>query len=361
MKISSYIAHDGKRRAITYVRNILAQYFPRFLSFRPIAIDIYPTFRCNLRCVHCSYWQQKHQHGELSTDQWKEVIADLRQWLGPFTLRVCGGEPLVRKDLIDILTFAHRQGIFTVLSTNGTLISHDLARDIIESRLDFISISLDSLKENVHDSLRGIPGSYIKAKNAIDLLKGKIEKIQVMTTIMACNLDEILDLVSFCEENRISISFQGLYGFDGNKGSFSSTWIQQLWPESKKAEKVFDTLLLRKRKSHSMVDAPGYLRRLKSYYLDSGHSFGSISYRCRAHERNFRIGDTGDVTFCHNSGSLGNVTTEFPQVIWDSSKASQIRTKLKQCPENCSFVRCYYYETLPETIGKFKNYFKYRN
>ncbi|NQU19376.1 radical SAM protein [bacterium] len=357
MRIPFNIARAGKTRAITYIKNVLAQYFPNAFSFRPTAIDIYPTFRCNLKCIHCNYWRHKFQGGELPAGKWNEIIIDLRKWLGVFTLRICGGEPLVRRDIIDIIAFARGQGIFTVLSTNGTLISQDFAEAILQSKLNFISISLDSLRESVHDSLRGVPGSYLKVRRAIDLLKGKIEKIQIMTTIMDCNLDEILDLVNFCEDNKILISFQGLYGFDGNREKPSNTPINRLWPQNKKVEQVFDALLSRKSKSRSMVDAQGYLRMLKAYYLDFQNYTINMPYRCRAYERNFRIGDTGDVTFCHSSDSLGNVIAELPQKIWNSGKASQIRTRLKYCEMDCFFVRCYYYEGLAEMFAKFKNYF----
>jgi len=346
----------GKAKIITCLRGILSQYYPKVFQCLPVAVDIYPTFRCNLECIHCDNRKQAIESRELILDTWKAIITDLRKWLGPFILRICGGEPLMRPDIIDIIVFAKSQGVFTVLSTNGTLISRDLSVRIIRSGLDFIAISLDSLRADIHDSLRGTSGSYIKAREAIDLLNGKIGMMQIMTTIMSCNIDEILSLVDFCDDNNIFISFQGLYGFHNSNEHISKGSRKELWPDTKKTNQIFDILLSKKNRSRCIIDAAGYLRGLKAYYLDPQNYMYNVPYRCRAYNRNFRINDVGNVTFCHNSGILGNITMQKPEVIWNSQKAYYARERLRHCPENCCFVRCYYCEGIKDMLNKFIKY-----
>ena len=356
MKDPLHIIKIGYTGLIAHICNYLASYFPNIFRPRPIAIDIYPTFRCNLKCIHCNYWQHKSQNGELSTDKWREIIINLKKWLGTFSLRICGGEPLMRTDLIDIVKFAHQQGIFTVLSTNGSLITKDVADRIIESGLDFISISLDSLKEGVYDYLRGEPGTYRKTRQAIMFLQGRINTLQIHTTIIKHNLDEILDLVRFCEDNGLLISFQGLYGMRVSKTEIANPKDSNLWPLDKsKISQIFDELLLKKRKGHSIKDSFGYLKSLRAYYLDLQDFKGNTNGPCLSYQRNFRIRYDGVVTFCRHYDSIGNITTAPPQKIWNSKEAFLIREKMKNCHRSCAFIRSYYNEGLLEKVVKFKD------
>ena len=115
------------------------------------------TKRCNLKCVHC-YAQAVPVDGadDISTEQAKTMIDDLAAYGAPVML-FSGGEPLVRKDLVELASHATSKGMRAVISTNGTLITKEKARELKGVGLSYVGISLDGMEE-VHDRFRGVPG-----------------------------------------------------------------------------------------------------------------------------------------------------------------------------------------------------------
>ncbi|ABB39371.1 Radical SAM domain protein [Oleidesulfovibrio alaskensis G20] len=163
------------------------------------------TRRCNLKCVHC-YAQAVDPEGndEISTEQGKEIIRDLAQYGAPVML-FSGGEPLVRKDLVELAKFATEQGMRAVISTNGTLITKEKARELKEVGLSYVGISLDGMEE-VHNKFRGVPNSFKKALEGIENCKAEGLKVGLRFTINKRNAPEvpkIFDLIKELEIPRI--------------------------------------------------------------------------------------------------------------------------------------------------------------
>ncbi|HOK55035.1 MAG TPA: radical SAM protein, partial [Armatimonadota bacterium] len=101
--------------------------------------------RCNLKCVHCySNSENKDYEGELSTQEARDMIADLGQFGAPVLL-FSGGEPLMREDLFELASFAIECGIRPVISTNGTLITKSVAKRIKETGFGYVGIFLDGI------------------------------------------------------------------------------------------------------------------------------------------------------------------------------------------------------------------------
>ncbi len=133
------------------------------------------TRRCNLKCVHC-YAQAVDPDGqdEISTSQAKEIIDDLAAFGAPVML-FSGGEPLVRKDLVELASYATGKGMRAVISTNGTLITKEKARELKDVGLSYVGISLDGTEET-HDKFRGVPGSYKKHFKVLKTVKPRDSK-----------------------------------------------------------------------------------------------------------------------------------------------------------------------------------------
>ncbi|MDP7239912.1 MAG: radical SAM protein, partial [Dehalococcoidia bacterium] len=88
------------------------------------------TQRCNLRCIHCyASAGDGHYPGELTTAEGRALIEDLARYGAPVLL-FSGGEPTMREDLVELLTLATARGLRAVISTNGTLITPEMARDM---------------------------------------------------------------------------------------------------------------------------------------------------------------------------------------------------------------------------------------
>ncbi|MFZ5810712.1 MAG: 12,18-didecarboxysiroheme deacetylase [Thermodesulfobacteriota bacterium] len=148
------------------------------------------TRRCNLKCVHC-YAKALDEHGkdEIDTTQAKAIIDDLAAYGAPVML-FSGGEPLVRKDLVELAHHAVSKGMRAVISTNGTLITPEKAKELKAVGLSYVGISLDG-GEEIHDRFRGVPGAFKKALRGIENCQNEGLKVGLRFTINKRNAVEI--------------------------------------------------------------------------------------------------------------------------------------------------------------------------
>ena len=163
------------------------------------------TQRCNLKCVHC-YAKALPEDGgdDISTEQAKGIIDDLSAYGAPVML-FSGGEPLVRRDLPELAKYAVGKGMRAVISTNGTLITKEKARELKEVGLSYVGISLDGMEE-VHDHFRAVPGSFKKALEGIANCQAEGLKVGLRFTLNKRNQGEVpklFDLLRDLEVPRI--------------------------------------------------------------------------------------------------------------------------------------------------------------
>jgi len=160
------------------------------------------TRRCNLKCVHC-YAQAVDPEGkdDISTDQAKTMIDDLAAYGAPVML-FSGGEPIVRQDLTELADHATQRGMRAVISTNGTLITKEKAKELKAVQLSYVGISLDG-GEEVHDKFRGVPNSFKKALQGIENCKAEGLKVGLRFTINKRNAGEIPKLFQLLRDYEV--------------------------------------------------------------------------------------------------------------------------------------------------------------
>ena len=160
------------------------------------------TRRCNLKCVHC-YAQAVDPDGkdEISTEQGKAIISDLAAYGAPVML-FSGGEPLVRQDLPELASYATEKGMRAVISTNGTLITKEKARELKAINLSYVGISLDGAEE-IHDKFRGVPNSFKKALEGLENCKAEGLKVGLRFTINKRNVVEIPKVFKLLRELEV--------------------------------------------------------------------------------------------------------------------------------------------------------------
>jgi Fe-coproporphyrin III synthase len=160
------------------------------------------TRKCNLKCVHCyAHATDEALADELTTAEGKALIDDLAQFGAPVML-FSGGEPLVRKDLPDLAAYAVEKGMRAVISTNGTLITADMARTLKAIGLSYVGISLDGMQP-VNDRFRGVPGAFDKALDGIRNCQEAGIKVGLRFTINRYNVDEIPAIFDLLEDMNI--------------------------------------------------------------------------------------------------------------------------------------------------------------
>jgi radical SAM protein with 4Fe4S-binding SPASM domain len=126
--------------------------------FRPLMVKIKLLWDCNLACGMCDYWRQGGS-SPLSFSLVTRVLDELAA-LGCLKVHFSGGEPTIRPDLPDIIAYARRLKLRATLTTNGTLLTRDLARRLVKAGLNSACVSIDSPVRSVHDRLRGAPGAF---------------------------------------------------------------------------------------------------------------------------------------------------------------------------------------------------------
>ncbi len=147
------------------------------------------TRRCNLRCAHCYAQAVDEDLQEISTRKAKQIIDDLATFGSPVLL-LSGGEPLLRQDLTELASYAVQKGMRAVISSNGTMISRDKARELKSIGLSYVGISLDG-GPAVHDSFRGVPGAFVKAMQGLENCQQEGLKVGLRFTVFKKNMQEV--------------------------------------------------------------------------------------------------------------------------------------------------------------------------
>jgi radical SAM protein with 4Fe4S-binding SPASM domain len=162
------------------------------------------TRRCNLRCVHC-YAASDNQAdaNELTTTEAKTFIDDLAAFGAPVLL-FSGGEPLLRDDLFDLLPHAAGAGLRTVISTNGTCITTDIARKLAAANVAYVGVSLDAASAKRNDDFRGCDGAFDKALVGLHACQEAGIKVGVRFTMTRRNIDQIDALFDLVEREGIT-------------------------------------------------------------------------------------------------------------------------------------------------------------
>lgn len=339
--------------------NRLASNFSGLAGFnlnKPIRLlDAQVTARCNLRCRQCPIWSVV-PGPELDTDQWKKIFLDVKKFLGPYFLRFYGGEPFLRKDILDLLHFCTDQNIKTIVTTNGTLIGSEEIAALIKNKT-FVQISLDGIYQRTHDYLRGVDGTYARVLDVLESLRGRTA-VQLNTTLMDPNIEEILPLADFASQKKVYISFSGLVSFvPGDERLCGVDVKHPLFPkESERVLKVIDCLVKAKRKNPWILNSEISLNRLKFHYKGT---LSSKKKGCEAKNRFLVVRRQGDLYSCPffllKEKALGNLCENNLETIWRSKKAFDVLEAMGSCPGvACLVMRGVHKTSLIELWRKYR-------
>ena len=161
------------------------------------------TRTCNLKCRHCYMSSDAKKYAnELTTAEAKQFIDDLADFNVPVLL-FSGGEPLIRPDFFELADYAAKKGVRPTLSTNGTLITPEVARKIKDIGVGYVGISLDGLRE-VNDKFRGKAGAFEAAMNGIKNCVAVDQRVGLRFTINHHNIQELENIFDFIEEENIN-------------------------------------------------------------------------------------------------------------------------------------------------------------
>jgi mycofactocin biosynthetic radical S-adenosylmethionine protein MftC len=175
----------------------LRERFKRGLE-APICLTWEVTYGCNLACAHCLSSSGKRDPRELTTPEAERVIDELAA-MQVFYVNVGGGEPLVRRDFLDLVEYAVGRGVGVKFSTNGGLLTPEKAARVAGMDYVDVQISLDGATPETNDAVRG-PGSYAGARRAMDrLAEAGFGPFKISTVVTRHNVPELDALEALAE------------------------------------------------------------------------------------------------------------------------------------------------------------------
>ncbi len=334
----------------------------------PEAITLFLTHRCNLRCKMCGQWGEsgvtrkepgEYIAGELSSQELSRFVEVVSGFKPNITL--FGGEPLLHPGCIEVIKQIKRKGMHCLMITNGSLII-DLARELVESGLDELNVSIDGAAA-LHNEIRGMPGLFEKIMSGFQKVKALKEKnklnkplINLQCTISKYNyarLDQMLDVARQAQAN--SLTFHNLIFLRKSVVEAQKEYDRLLncssgdWEGFVNEAGIDPELLYKKMKAVMSGKHPFQVDfypnfssgEIKEYYGNPDFKPSEYSSRCLSPWIAGYVFPDGEVRPCLNcSYSFGNIRQEKFLTVWNSAAAIKYRRLLKEKNIFPACVRC---------------------
>ncbi|MCY3410454.1 MAG: radical SAM protein [Candidatus Heimdallarchaeota archaeon] len=304
----------------------------------PYDVKIKLTFRCNAECYYCLHGLRTRTSPhtikklELSTFEWKQIISELYE-LGTRVITFSGGEPTIRSDLIDLVRYTSKLGIRVKMTSNGSLITKDLAFELAKNRLKTINISLDGIHD-VHDSVRG-SGMFDRTMKAIEFLgaaareygRPQIRVNHVITSQNTQYLEEFLNYLNeFPQISAIHLLFID-FKHNSSELALSKQDVKSILDQfSNISEKISINI----RENNMLLD----LDLMDNSFHLGQYAPESLRIPCYFPSLHMFILPNGDVNVCCGAERsetllLGNIRDTPAMELWSGSRYRNIREYLQ--------------------------------
>jgi MoaA/NifB/PqqE/SkfB family radical SAM enzyme len=278
MLSSRFSPWDIPRFAVKYAR--------LWATRMPVLVHFEVTMRCNARCGFCDYWKTdaSAKASELAS------FADAARRFDPMMVCFTGGEPLLRRDLEDVVAAVDRaiRTKYMTLITHGAMLTPERARSLWDAGINQFSISLDYLDER-HDRARGIPGLSARILDAVPKMRERgIDNIRFNTVIKDDNVDHVMDIVRRAERLGVGVNFS-IYTAAKN-GNDAHVLTDRHFAAID--DLVAELLAFKRRNRRVITNSDYYLEQVPRYVR------GSMTEPCRSGIRTIHVDPTGHVKRC---------------------------------------------------------------
>ena len=285
-------------------------------------------WHCNQKCLHCYAADQEYGNTpELSTEEWKKIIDSCRK-IGVPQITFTGGEPTLRSDLVEIVSYA--KWFVTRLNTNGVLLTENLCSKLYEAELDSVQITLYSSDEKIHNTLVGADNF----KKTVAGIKNAVSaglNVSINTPLCTLNSDysKTLEFI-----NSLGVKYVSCSGLIPT-GNATTEESKQLRLSSEEMKKLLSDATLKAEDLHIQISftSPGWVNEdsLKNMKLDVP--------ACGACLSNMAITPDGKVVPCQSwltSGyNLGDFLKDDWDSIWNSELCKEIRNNSAKMDNFC--------------------------
>ncbi len=263
-----------------------------------LAINL--TRRCNLACAHCYLDADTLHHGsdsELSTEEVCHLLDEVVDCGDGTMVVLTGGEPLVRRDLEEIISHGTQLGLAMVVGTNGMMLTERRVTSLKQSGLLGAGISVDSLDAEKHDSFRGQPGAWAKTMAGIEQCRVQQLSFQIHFSVTDNNADELAAMIDFAHSSGarvLNIFFLVCTGRGESFTGIQPERYEKVLAEIIDAQKLHPELIIRPR------CAPHFKRVALQKDPDSllNHISGQEGDGCIAGTHYCRVTPEGGITAC---------------------------------------------------------------
>jgi MoaA/NifB/PqqE/SkfB family radical SAM enzyme len=286
-------------------------------SIRPLSAHIKLTENCQAKCISCDYWKSRWQD-HIDTEQAIDLVNQIGA-AGIGALRLTGGEPLLRRDLFQVLQRANTSRLQRIiLQTNGLLLKK-LHNEINDSPISHVCVSIDGIHET-NDQIRGIRGYFDLGFEGIRLLKNK--KVAISVTLNRLSANELKRLAAMAKDVGASVEVNIL---SRNLFFFKDANIDPLWPGENEVGKIADFLQDTLRRPSYEVDY------VKQYYK---HEIAQEPPCVLGYLQVFVLSNGEVLTGCYPLKPVGNVLRESLEAILSSKAyADQCEAMVRrECP-----------------------------
>ncbi|OGF64707.1 MAG: hypothetical protein A2Y62_14730 [Candidatus Fischerbacteria bacterium RBG_13_37_8] len=310
-----------------------------------------PTIRCNLKCKMCYQGDTRTlRKEELNTEQVLTIYKKLKD--KTLSIKLVGGEPFMRSDIIDLIQFWDEAGKNIILQTNCSLMTDARINSLSKFKnIIDIATSLDG-PPAIHDVIRGVPGTFNRSKNAILSLRTHLPNVSISVfTVMLVedNLDYLNELIDLCCElkiNSLQLLFEQFHiqgEIDETMSIFEQTfgWQEHDYQlnthikDPAALQKIDPGELKRKLheiRSHGMKTGcyANYNPFIFYYNLPEYLSMNSTKTFClKLLKPELRINQRGDMIWCDIiEKSFGNLLEKTPDELWCSAEYQAFRNYL---------------------------------
>jgi radical SAM protein with 4Fe4S-binding SPASM domain len=303
----------------------------------PLAGQIEFTYRCGFNCIHCYCKGLEDKNKELSTTQWKKVLDELESQ-GCVYLGLSGGDPLIRKDFLELYAYAKKKCFIITIFTNGQALSRRTLDYLAKSPPFSLEITLNGITQKTHEAITRVKGSFSIAMETIKKIKQKKLPLILKSNCLKQNKNEIGKIKAFAD------------GFLGKrKDRFHFKYDPMIYPRlsGDKAPTNFRLSFqelsdLRKQDTDIWQQ---YQRGIDADFPDLGRD-KSFLYRCTAWREQFFINPYGRLKFCNFSEkfSIDLKTTPFKEGFYKTfPKLLNEKFKTNSKCRNCRLrPACYY-------------------
>ena len=319
------------------------------------------TDDCMLKCKMCDKWK-----GDLvaegaapTTDEYKRFLRQLRDIVDDnFEIDIGGGEALMRSDVLELVSYMRDLGFRTTIASNGWMVDDAMAKRIVDSGLSSIIFSIDSLKPEIHDSMRGRKGVHERVMQAIYNVRKYSKDIHVglCSIIMEKTVDGIIDLTTWSNSHReLFNSHLFMAVMQPNNTVSQGEWFEheelgQIWPkDTSKLVKVVDELIARRKAGHWIGNSVEQLEAFRSYFQ---HPTKFVKQTGCNLDRALHVSAVGDIFMCFKWAILGNIKKDDVRDVWYSVEAEETRKDISGCGDNCHYLlNCFFEGDYPFDVN----------